>query len=355
MSLQNIILIFLPLIAALARTASIIPQSNHQLIPEVGISRDADYALVSLPNQTIGDYFDRLVSEDQSTLSGRTIYRTQAFTEAIWTDSTINFNISMSRCVTMSDRAGLYTAKIGNLPNATVQDIVDDLQAREGSEAANRVEYSSRVKENADLAIIATNKLLGVAIADYTPITTADESNAHSELRHLLALAEMVVLIIRSSLTTEILVAGFAGVLGQVFGEVDQSVGATLCAVHLFSLQMAIGIQKIVQERPVDFVSATVFNVFLAWVRDSVRAFAGGHLPEGTPSFLPSVAYDTLVNGRWRNQTEKGSFQDGSTWPLAQDLVKKALGALGYIDQPRGRFMAATGFRPGNTCPVPRT
>ena len=351
MHLQNIVLIFPPLIAALACTASI-PQSKPRLVPKVRIARDVDHSPVSLPNQTIGDYFDSLLSEDQSTLSERTIYRTQAFTEAIWTDGTTNFNISMSRCVTMSDKAGLYTAKTGNLPNATVQDIVDDLQAREGSEAANRVEYSSRVKENAELAINAANDLLGVAIAGYTPIITTDESNTHGELRHLLALAPMVVLIIRSSLTTEILVAFFAGLLGRVFGE-SNNAGAAIYAIVVYSLQVVIGILDIVTDRPVNFVSATIYNIFLSWVRDSMRAFAGEFLPTGTPSFLPSVAYDTLVNGKWGNQTVRGSFPDGSTWPLAQDLVEKALGALGYIDQPRGRYKAATGLRPGGTCPKP--
>ena len=333
-------LIFPPLIAPLAYAASITPQSNHQLV-----------------SQTIEDYFDDLLQGDQSTLSERTIHHTQAFTEAIWTDGTINFNISMSRCVTMSDKAGFYTAKTGNLPNATVQDIVNDLQAREGSEAANRVEYSSRVKENADLAINEANNLLEIAIADYTPITTTDEIDPHSELRRLLALAEMVVLIIRSSLTTEILIAGFAGVMGQVFGESEgDSLAPTLSAIPLFGLQMAIGIVDIVQERPVNFVSATIYNIFLAWLRDSVRAFAGEFLPQDTPKFLPTVAYEAIVNGRYGpdyNRTAKGSFRDGSTWPLAQDLVQRALEGLGFIDQPRGRFKAATGFRPGGTCPVP--
>lgn len=251
----------------------------------------------------------------------------------------------------MSDKAGLYTAKIGNLPNATVQDIVDDLQTREGSDAANRAEYSSRVAENAELAIAAANDLLEYAIVDYTPITT-NTDNTHSELRHLLALAEMVVLIIRSSLITEILVAFFSGVMGIVFGGND-STGVIIYAITIYSLQVAMGIYNIAQHQRVNFVTATIFNIFLAWVRDSMRVFAGEFLPEGTPVFLPSVAYNTIIHGKGGNQTTIGSFPDGSKWPLAQDLVENALGALGFVDQPRGRFKAATGFRPGGTCPKP--
>ena len=254
--------------------------------------------------------------------------------------------------MTMSDKAGLYTAKIGNLPNATVQDIVDDLQARGGSDAANRVEYSSRVAENAELAINEANNLLKVAVANYDPITPT-EINTHGELRHLLALAEMIILIIRSSLTTEIVVALWSGVLGPFYGAAPQTALA-ICALTTFSIQMSTGILDIVQERPVNFVSATIFNIFLSWVRDSMRVFAGEFLATGTPRFLPSVAYDILVNGEAGNRTAKGSFADGSTWPLAQDLVKGAMGTLGYDDQPRWRFTPAAKVRPENTCPVPR-
>lgn len=353
MRLSNIFWSLLSLLAALACAASL-PESNSQLMTRVHISRDVEYTPVSLSNQTIGDYFDSFISENQTTLSERSIRRTQAFTEAVWIDGTKTFNISMSRCVTMSDKAGLYTSKLGNLPNATIQDIVHDLQSREGSEAANRVEYASRVTENAELAIIEANDLLGVAITDYIPITiTTDESITHGELRHLLQMPEMVVLITRSSLNTEILVAFFAGLLGRVLGEAGDDIGPTMAAITLFGVQMAIGIHKIVQGvHQVDFVSATVHSIFLAWMRDSMRVFAGEYLREGTPKFLPSVAVSEIL--KILKEQGGGSFSDGSTWPTAQDLVQKAMGALGYADQPRGRFRAATGFRPGNTCPVPR-
>lgn len=337
-------------IAAVACASSLLPQIEHRRIPESDVSQYVDRDLATLPHQTIGAYFDSLISEDQKKLNERTIHRTQAYTEEVWTDGTTTFNISMSRCVTMSDKAGFYTAKVGNLPNATVQDIVNDLQTREGSEAADRVQYTSRVKENAELAIHEINNFLSAGITGYTPITTVEGIDAHSELRHLLSVPAMAIIIIQSSLTTEIIVAFFAGLLGKVFGEGD-SLGATLCAIQLFAVQIAVGINHVVQRRPVNFITATIFNVFLAWVRDSARAFAGEFYPEGNLKFLPSVAYEAIINGRADNQTVKGAWPDGSTWPLAQDLVEKALGTLGFVDQPRGRFLAATGFRPGGICP----
>ena len=348
MHLPNIAMIFLFLIASPAGAVSISQFKSH-FLPKFGTSRDTDIP-ISLPNQTIGHYFDSLSIKDQNTLSGRSIHRTSAFTEVTWTDGTINFNISMSRCIAMSDKAGLYTAKKGNLPNATVQDIMDDLQVREGSEAANRVEYSSRVQENAELAIIAANGLLKAAIVDYTPITTSNNI-IHTELRHLLTMMEMSVIIIRASLMTEILVSSFASVMGGVFGEVD-TIGATISAIILYSVQLVIGIHNMVVNQYIDYMSAAIFNIFLAWVRDSIRAFSDQFLPAGTPKFLPTVAYDKIMYGKGTNRTATGSFTDGSTWPLAQDIVKMAVGALGNVNQPKGRFKAAADFKPPPTCPA---
>ena len=348
---QHTALILPPLVATLACAASI-PQISSELVPEALIPPEVDQAIVSRPNETIGDYFDRLPSRDQSTLGERSVYRTQAFTEIIWADGKTNFNISMSRCVGMSDKAGLYTAKIGNLPNATVQDIVNDLRARQGSDAANRVEYSSRVKENAELAIIAANELLAVADPNFTPISITDESYAHGELRHLLALAEMTVLIIRSSLTTEILVSFFAGIMGRIHGGTN-TFGIALYAITTYSLQIVIGIHNIIEHQHVNFVTATIFTIFLSWVRDSLRVFAGEFLPEGTPNWLPSVVYDKVANGFGNNGTVRGTFPDGSKWPLAQDLMENALEALGYYGKPRSRYRPSFGFNKMPNCPSP--
>ena len=331
-------MIFGIIIAGLASTASL-QQTNAELLLEDGSSRDQNSASAFLPSQTLRDYLDHFISGDQSTLSERSIYRTQTFTEVIWTDGNTIFNISMSRCVNMSDIAGFYTAKIGDLPNATVQDIVDDLQVRGGSEAANRAEYSSRVEENAELTIVAANDLLKLADPYYTPISTTDQNYAHGELRHLLALAEMTVIIVRSSLVTEILVSFFAGIMGRITGGTDYT-GVAIYCIIMYSLQVAIGIHNLMEGQRVNFVTATIFNIFLSWVRDSIRELSAEFLPDDEPSYLPSVAYEKLVHG-YGNGTVRGHFPDGSRWPLAQDLVKNAMEAMGYLKKPQGRFRSS--------------
>lgn len=297
MFLQKAGVVFPPLMAALACAASI-KEASYQILPKAQISRAVDHILVSPPNQTIGDYFDDSISEDPSTLSERTVHRTQAFTEAIWTVGTTDYNISMSRCVNMSDKAGFYTARIGNLPNATVQDIVNDLQVHAGSEAANRVEYASRVEENVQLAMDETNDLLEFTIANYTPITITVDSNTRNELRHLLVVKELVVMMFRSSLATEIVVAYFATSIGEVFDvEIDAS-AAALCAYTLYGLQLVIGIRDVINRvHRVSFLEAVMMNVYAAWVRDSIRELTREFLPYGTPKYLPSVALHRLIAG----------------------------------------------------------
>ena len=290
---------------------------------------------------------------NQSTLNERDIQRTKTLTEILWTDGTTNFNISMSRCLTMSDKAGIYTAKSGNLPNATIQDIVADLQARKGSEAANRAEYASRVEENAQLTIDAANQLLQSGVADYTPTTATTgamiNSNTHDEFRHLLApLSEAVAIILRASLLAEISVAFFAGLAGRAIRTIPDSAVAVF-AITSYALHIAIGIHHFALHRPMNFISATVLNVFLSWVRNAVRVFAGEFLPRGEPGFLPSVWIHEALSAKG-NQTRPRRLGEGIVWPLLQEVVRNASEQLGYVEQPQGRFVAASGVEGGGTC-----
>ena len=96
-------------LATLASTYSIVPHT----IPLQDAPASSRLDSRARPDQTIGEFFDTLPFPHQTPLRSRHLVRTNTLTEAIWTDSQCTYNISMSRCLTMSDIAGIYTLQNG--------------------------------------------------------------------------------------------------------------------------------------------------------------------------------------------------------------------------------------------------
>ena len=242
----------------------------------------------------------------------------------------------------MSDKAGIYTSKDGTLYNATIQDIIDDLRIYRGREATKRALYASRVEENAHLTIDAATALLTTAVVDYTPATN---SNTHDEFRHLLATAgQYVAAIIRATVIAEITVAFAAGLMGRIAGQVPDSALIAVAIVN-YSLHLADGIRQLAQ-RPggPDFITATICNAFLAWMREAALVFAGEYLPHAEPALPPNGVLKGNVN-----RTE-GTLLDVSMWPMSLSVVRKAMESLGEVEAPAARFVSLAAVTGGLAC-----
>ena len=254
-------------------------------------------ALISA-DQTIGEYFDALRSPHHAHLTERKFLRTETLTEAVWTDGQSTYNISMSRCLTMTDVAGTYTSKDGTRINATLQDITNDLQARAGSEQANRIAYASRVQENAQLAVDAANTFLATAVADYTPTSSASSSNNnHDELRHLLVvpISQYLCLMARTYMLSQMYVAisqQTAKITSWTAGQNLTEVAPPkeyLAAVAIVTggLTFAQGCWDIATtggSEPIEYLTAMILNVFLAWFRKAVDIASQALYPTNAPN-----------------------------------------------------------------------
>ena len=347
---EKIVLIFQLYIATLAYSAAI-SQSDIRLGSRFRSTRtNAILPPQSRLSQDAGDFFDLFLSTRHGIIGERGLQRTKTLTEITWTEDSINFNISMSRCLTMSDKAGVYTSKLGIIYNATISDIAEDLQARNGNEAANRVAYASRVNENAQSTIDAANALLKIAVVDYQPITSIERNN-HDEFRRLLApLNEIAVIMVRASLLAEISVGFYAGVMGRIIEVVpDESI--LVFAIVSYGLHVARGIQKLAQrQQGTSFIASTIYNIFLSWFRDALRVFAGEYLPVGEPAFLPSVWSSGIESGSKNMNRTNGTLLNRTTWPISQEKINNASSMLGQIEEPHANFIAATGIRESISC-----
>ena len=318
--------------------ASINSTKQHSSILDPNIQNLNDSIIISAPlatpprpNETIGEYFDKLLSLNHSTLEGRHLRRTNRLTEATWSDGKTNFNISMSRCLSLSDMAGIYTSKYGVRYNATIQDIVNDLQVRGGSEAANRIKYASSVLENAQVATNTANAYLTSMKLDYAPTI----GYPHDELRHLLApIGQYVALIARTKLIFEISVGFRMHLTGKLATNTTtpEAVAAAIVTSGLFFAHECTSLAR--GGRGLNFFEATIFNAFLAWLRELVTKFP----------------HDTLYGPNSPGNRTEETIQNRVRWPISQTALKNAIKKLQNISEPSLHFASQKELEAGSSC-----
>ena len=284
------------------------------------------------PNETLGEYFDRLTSKNDTDLSKRQLRRTASLTEVVWSEDEMNFNISMSRCISLSDVAGTYTSKHGVQPSATIHDIIEDLQTRGGSEGANRIAYASRVEENAQQAIEAAKTYLDSVRAGDTSLTP----DPHNELRHLLGrYAQFVAILARTTIIYEIMI-GFSMGMTELNGNLStpQSVPVALVISGFFFAQQC----QVLAQRPqgVSFITGTVLNTFLAVVRDLVYKVSHEHVYDLGPSTL--------------NRTE-ATMMSRAGWPISPRIAQNAMERMQDTAMPTLRIGSQEQLATGTICP----
>lgn len=249
----------------------------------------------------------------------------------IWSDGETNFNISMSRCVSLSDVVGIYTAKTGVRYNSTIIDIMNDLQVRGGSATAHQIGYASRVHENSQLAISAANAYLKTTALNFKPTY----HNTHDELRQLLApLGEYVALIARAKLVYEVML-GFSMTMMRFTGNASMIVHVT-DAIVISGLFLAQQCESLSRQGPaLTFLQSTILNTFLALLRDIIdkaRSLDANDHP-----------------ARGRNRTED-TLLDLVQWPRSRTALQSAMARLRDTSEHSLRFGSQVELEAGSSC-----
>lgn len=264
-------------------------------------------------NQTIGSYFDRLLGavSPSKNLRERHLFRDydKSLLTSSWAHGQGYFNISLDKCMEFRTVAGIYTSRDGTRENATILDINRDLQFRLATTADNDLAIGSRVLDNALRATIEAENYLQTAICGYTIGT-----NAHEELRHLLAAdGYWVALMTKSFIYGSIGTALYAGVLNRN-ASVEQAIGVAIAASGLAIVDGVIS--RMQTNGKITFLEATIINSFTAWFRRALRV---------------------------------GSDSEESTC-IPEIIVHDALGALPYFDNTNYFLDAITKIELERTC-----
>ena len=309
------------------------------------------------PDQTIGDYFDTLLLLNLTTLNvkPRDLHRTPTHAITTWTSGPTDYNISISRCLHLTDAAGTYTTSSNEtLPNATLADIITDLHNRATTLPEARLAYAARVEHNANLAIDEISALLPSAQDPKDLPTDLDDPSLvtpHDEFRHLLApLTAYIAVILRAATIAETSVAFFAGIAGHSTGYVPES-GVLSVAITTFGLHVAEGIRQLAMygdgrhesdnqaRRGLAFVTATIANAFLAWLRTLARAFAGEWLRDAGEVVPLLVGKQGAGDRNLSLGFGGGRKGRGGILPIVgEGALRSVMGRLGDIDEPAARL-----------------